>query len=288
MVAWACSDEATLALDVVANDGGYQVAASNQAAPDSPVRYGPQPPQLSGPASLMLMNDRDDWNKGPAYFFQRKFDKVVVVREDRLHGPASTQKRWWDVYSHNGPITPIAERTDSEDDELVNPTDRPWYCFWNATILEGFLYINQSVTEDSDSSMDDSEPSTSPGVDSAYPSIPSNLAAPSSAYPSSVMRKRSQVDPPNYSKVVKIEERRQPDVSKPYCQQFQMLANGALGSLTYPNSQNLIKIMLDEDEPTQQKSVQSRKRALSTDQNKRAKREQDSSGQGCQCQWVVD
>ena len=287
MVAWACSDDASLALDVEPNDTGFQVTVNKQASPDSPVRYGPQPPQLATAAPLMLMNDKDDWDKGPAYFFQHPFDKFVIVRENDLHDPANIRKRWWDAYSDDAPITPTHERTSSEDTNLVKPTERPWYCFWNATILEAFLYINYNVTQGSNSSIKTSAPTVSASTDFAYPSIPSNVAAPSSAYPSSTTRKRSQVDQSGYTKVCKIEERRQPGAPVPYCQQFQMLANGGLGPLNYPGTQDRIKVMLDEDEPTQQKTLSPWKRTRWSDQYKGAKSKRDNSGLGCQCQWVV-
>ena len=249
------------------------------------MRYGPQAPQLGENAALMLMADKDDGDKGPAYIFQRTFDKLVILREEELNDiDPSTKKRSWHGADQGGLNTPIAERTDDTGDSMVKATHRPWYCFWNATVLEGFLYLTKNINDGSNAKVMAKASSTD--MDCEWSTIPSGQPAPSAAYPSSSQHRRDRVNPPGYSKVVKIKERRWFDASMPYCQQFQMLANGALGPLTYPGTQNLIKVVLDEDPPDHQKSGEKWKRTLQRSRHQEMKRE--DSGQGCQCQWVVE
>ena len=288
MGAWACSDDATLALDIEIDDEGPLVTPHDQAAPERPRRYGPQAPELTGEADLMLMNDKHDWGKGPAYFFQRNFDKLVVIRERDFNDTAETKQRRWDVSSDRHRSLHDSERTvTDDDDDLVQPGQKPWYCFWNGTILEGFLYINQSVTPGNDSGVEVPAAATSTAVDYFHSPIPSGMAAPSPADPSSSVGKRNQVDLADFTKVVKIEERRHPGAPAPYCQQFQMLANGRMGLVTYPRSQELVKVRLPEVEPTEQKSVRNWKRVLSRGRDPRRPKKRGNSQQGCQCQWVV-
>ena len=285
LVAWACSEDAKLKLEVVASDAGYQISVQDQISYGAPPRYGPQTPQLSGPTLSRLMNDKGDWDKGPAYFFQRKFDKVVILREEAFDNAQARRKRGW---RHDwGDDMELSQR---RTNDVMQTGDKPWYCYWNQTIVEGFLYINKTASEGGDAADDPTTTKSSIYAATAFPTLPSNQPAPSSSYGSMRRKKRDQVLNSSYSKVVKIEEIRREGSPQPYCQQFQMLYNGGRGIVNLPDSQEPAIIRLNEVEPVEQKGVHDWKRAFQLGYHivrKGLVGDSDQGSRGCQCQWVV-
>ena len=283
-MAWACSEDAKLKLEVVSSDAGYQISVQDQTPYGAPPRYGPQTPQLLGPTLSRLMNDKGDWDKGPAYFFQRAFDKVVILREEVFENAQNLRKRG--LRHHWDDDMELSQRGTND---VVQTGDKPWYCYWNQTILEGFLYINKTASEGNDTD-DDITAMSSIYAATAFPTLPSNQPAPSSAFGSMRRKKRDQVLNSGYSKVVKIEERRRQGSPQPYCQQFQMLYNGGQGLVNFPDSDQTAIIRLDEVEPAVQKGVHAWRRAFQIGHHitrKHLDGDSDQDSRECQCQWVV-
>jgi len=124
--------------------------------------------------------------------------------------------------------------------------DQPWFCWFNQTILEFFIYPEQNTTSSTTSA---SPSSTSMPHNGAGPSsYPTNLNRPSytSAYSSSpswpAQREkrhygygyderysRESASLANYPLWIKMEEKRKPENNiQPYCQQMRVLDSGLI------------------------------------------------------------
>ena len=210
--------------------------------PQAPIHYGAQPPQLDQKSPLVLMENRDDPTRGPAYIFGQLYNKTVILKEDELPGgypKRSLLERWSLNEEVTNEPTRVHERADPTwgSDSIVQPSDKPWYCFWNGTILEGFIFLTQNANY-----------SASESTTSAY------ATATSAAYPQGMNRPppKRQASPglTQYPKMIKIEERRsQYNCVQPYCQQMQILETGQPGPLLDPTTKELIMVNLTESEP---------------------------------------
>lgn len=249
--AWDCATGADLTMVVTMAGSNAPVISLSYATPsDGYIRYGSQPPQLNQPASLMLMKDKNDGNKGPAYYFQQQYDKLVIVHEEDIPGGIpSTQrsflKRWfYDKELENRGIL-IGRQEDDEwsSNTIAHPIDKPWFCYWNNTIIEGFIFVT-----------DDTSPSVSASASSSAAATSSGSVQP----PGSRLKRQSPAIPSPYPKLVKIEERRPLNPSQPYCEQMQILYNYQPGPpLVNPATNQINTIYLNETESISLGLVQS-------------------------------
>ena len=124
--------------------------------------------------------------------------------------------------------------------------DQPWFCWFNQTILEFFIYPEQNTTSSTMSTALSSPSSTSMPDNGAGPSYyPTNLNPPShtSAYSSSpswpAPREKRHYEyghhetysrgSANYPLWIKMEEKRKPENNiQPYCQQMRILDSGLI------------------------------------------------------------
>ena len=280
------------------------VSLNYSTASTAPIRYGAQPPQLDHPSPLVLMEDRDDPARGPAYMFVEFYNKTVILREDDLPGGYTFPKRsLLERGSFDGEAvekpTYLHERDDStwETDSIAQPTDKPWYCFWNGTVLEGFVFIAQNANTSA------SENTTSPSVVATSESYSSPSAAATSETYSQGMNqpyRKRQASPSlcQYPKMVKIEERRlQYNPVQPYCQQMQILNTGQPGPLQNPVTGDFIIVNLTESEPPLQHQAQEipggeggpsgpwNSIPTAGGQGRRRSYEKRDSLTPCQCEW---
>lgn len=314
--AWDCSARSYLGLNVIPADyGPTQINLTSGLSPDAPLRYGPQPPQLNRLSSVSLMSDADDPSKAPAYYFQQPYDKIVILRGNQLS--ASPLKRGLEEEDVS---VKVKERQVAYRHRYkrIAPGDQPWICFWNNTILEGFIYINNNTTIESPNA----SAIVSSLLESAAPSVgylpnpyadPSSTTSPtetvfaipsaplatdtyrpgySSPTPTSGYAKRGASQPTSYPspypKIVKIEERRlfQNPVN-PYCQRMQVLDNGLLGQVSNATGGPII-VQLTEEEPaiayTGSSGGSGRRRSLFKDRDAGEKRRRDNDP--CHCEWL--
>ncbi|KAH0541430.1 hypothetical protein FGG08_004120 [Glutinoglossum americanum] len=234
------------------------------------LEYGAQPPVFNTPTEATVALDKNDPERGPAYFFHLVYDKVVLLHDNEL-GPSSSNqdasKR--DIGDH---------KRDSEDDEpsdlppnfyqggyqgisrknTAQPGDLLWVCVWNDTLLEGFVYITQH------------------SANSSLASPTSSVAPSASRAPSAQMM--------TYPYVVKIEEHRIPALPsqpQPYCQKKKVLDNGSLGNWTNSTG-GLIIEMLDECKPWLSSRSLIKERGLG-----RPRLEgRDDDYPTCRCEWM--
>ena len=283
-ITWQCVSGGYLGMNVVPADyDTTQVAIKSTIPTGYPFYYGPQLPIFQGQTSLQLVNDTNDPGRGPAYFFQQPFNKIVVLPADQF---SQTSRRR--SSSKVGTEPHVAERETYRFQNRMPPAgpgDMPWFCFWNGTLLEGFIYVTENISS--------SQTNTTNMVQSLLSSV---VASPttSSANPSSsnYAKFREHHDkrdpvwpsamPTIYPNVVKIEERRNATNSvQPYCQQMQILDDMSVVPL--PNTTSVTRITIDEDESTPER------RSLdgSTEQlDVRWRNQRRDSYSPCSCEWL--
>jgi len=254
--------------------------------PDGTILYGLQPPNLAlQPMQLVL--DLDYKAYGPAFHFQARYDKLVILRPDELSPSAGFNKR-----------------SDSFRQRFqVKPGDLPWYCFWNSTYIEGYIFAEDNSTAASLTSMPTQAPSGSISASydmAGFPITTAGIAAAGSATVNSasvvatsapVSKRDATSDAsapprmPPYPRIVKIEERRLPNSPQPYCQQMILLDDGKVTPATTSNDVPK-KIWLQESDPSYDDYVAAQ--ATSTNKNRRdgtLQRRSDPSD-ACHCQWM--
>jgi hypothetical protein len=275
----------------VDSQGNSQQRASTQPGslvPDNIIQYGLQTPRLDlQPLDLVL--DLDYQSYGPAYHFSARYDKIVVLRPEELTaGSALKNKR---------------QTTDdmlSRQRFTVQPGDYPWYCYWNRTYIEGYIYAEDNSTAASFTALPTMWPTNSPSTTSDTATVAvatppptgtttsSSASTDSVAKPSAVVRRDAAADAaasspriPPYPRIVKIEERRLADSPQPYCQRMVLLDNGRIAPAPNGNDLNVL-LWLQEKDPKYSDYFSA------TAQNKRdvAIEPRGDPSNSCHCQWM--
>jgi hypothetical protein len=96
--------------------------------------YGTQPPVLSQTQILNLVVDNQEPGRGPAWFFELPYNKLVIVQQDQLSGAGSFHSK----RSHEERDHSVSEFMRKQ---VAQPGDYPWFCYWNGTLLEAFIYV---------------------------------------------------------------------------------------------------------------------------------------------------
>ncbi|KAL9608209.1 MAG: hypothetical protein Q9167_006950 [Letrouitia subvulpina] len=218
LAAWDCVWGASIQLEITDESASlYSSVPSNTI-----YKYGGQPPYFDHTADVELMMDENDMERGPAWFFQKRFDKLVVVKEEKFQQAAgSLSKRWFEADYDDKHLEPLDARNWNTRHAMTQPTDKPWFCYWNDTILEGFIYATQNSSGANGGPLSSFTPIS-------FPSVPSTTAFPPDQ--TSQRTKRGAFTGSNfgaYPKVMKIEELANPNTSfQPYCQQMQIMNDG--------------------------------------------------------------
>jgi hypothetical protein len=292
--AWSCKLTFAPLLITVNNtmtdEGPVQLASmrSGSQVPDGAILYGLQTPDLSSQA-LQLVLDLDYKAYGPAYHFQSRYDKLVILRPEELNTFSGVLKR-------QDPT--LRQRFQ------VKPGDLPWYCYWNQTYIEGYIYAEDNSTAAS-FTFPTAAPSGSPSISydldgflatattGATPSVVTVAASASSASitPTPNARRDAQSDAaapprmPPYPRIVKIEERRLPNSPQPYCQQMLLLDDGKIAPATYGSNGFPKKILLQESDPSYDDYYAARVNEGSNSKRQDLQRRLDPSD-SCHCQWM--
>ncbi|KAB8338705.1 hypothetical protein FH972_021650 [Carpinus fangiana] len=134
--AWSCSlNPDTFIFEVGFNKSTGLPYLSMETFFNSTVpQYGAQPPQAYG-QTLKLASDMNNADWGLAYQFQILYDKLVVVDGSYLSSNPSNNKRGFDF---SVPPPSYARKQ-------VAREDQPWFCYWNQTLLEGFIYVENDT-----------------------------------------------------------------------------------------------------------------------------------------------
>jgi hypothetical protein len=217
--AWSCSISTIIPYEMIINaitgsnilaDGEINLNLGNSSLAD--LIYGAQPPILKHPQVMDLALDNSDVQRGPAWFFQTLYDKLVIVQESALVAPSNSKR------GVSSP--PLPQATQFVRKGVANAGDKPWFCYWNSTLVEAFIYVNQTSAAGARAAASSS---------ATPPSSSHTSSAPPPASTSSAWAVPAPVFLPYYPKVVKVEERRVTvgvNPIQPYCVQHLITGDG--------------------------------------------------------------
>lgn len=217
---WSCMTKGKIPIEITEEDKQHNITfGSDTSFSSSSLTYGAQAPILPNPTqSLSLMMDSSDLSLGPALTFFSLFDKLVVVPQDTFPSEAATKRS----VSESDVLLNAFQRK-----ETVHIGDKPWFCWWNNTVMEFFLYLNETTKEAQYSTTTTTTTQTEPTASSK-----TGLA------------KRGQ-SLEDYPRRIKIEEKRDyADAQAPYCQQMQVMDKGSIQTVSPAT------IEIKEREPT--------------------------------------
>lgn len=139
---------------------------------DTEICYGAQYQFMGTQFSPFLtVQDNDYPDHGPAFYFEHLYDKIVVLPESAFAVPApgsnNKAKRQWTLPPGWG-----AQK------QVVTPGEKPWFCVWNNTLIETFIYVQQPIPSNfTDPTPSSSFPSSTGALGNATGSATSTAAA---------------------------------------------------------------------------------------------------------------
>ena len=122
------------------------------ASVDSGIEYGAQYRYMNTqltPYQAVQETGEDD--KGPALYFAQSYNKIVILPESAFTMPSGAQKK----REYRVPTGFMKDR------QLVSHGETPWVCVWNDTLIEGWIYVEQSIRSSLTITTSSSSPSTS-------------------------------------------------------------------------------------------------------------------------------
>lgn len=278
------------------SNGNQQQRASIRGAngiPDNIIQYGAQTPELVM-ESMQLVKDLDVQSLGPAFHFSTRYDKLVILRPEELSAGSALKKRQ------------LNDDAPSRQRFTVQPGDYPWYCYWNDTYIEGYIYTMDNSTAATFTALPTTYPTdlpsssssgsatvavATPAPTSITQSFPTGAAE---VVPTSTIITRRDADAdaaaaasssriPAYPRIVKIEERRLPNPpSQPYCQRMVLLDNGKIAPA--PNGNDpAVALWLQEQDPSYSEYFTT---TSTTAQSKRDVERRGDPSDSCHCQWM--
>jgi hypothetical protein len=128
-----------------------------------------------------MVLDRDSLNLGPAYFFGDYYDKIVIVPE---HSFPFKDKR-----SISSDEILARSNMNSYTKSLAQEGDKPWFCVWNSTVFEFFIYVTQNTSGSQQSAAASSAASSSSprgAIMISYSTITPASTSPSTPTPISI------------------------------------------------------------------------------------------------------
>jgi hypothetical protein len=239
--------------------------------------FGAQPPRVQPMQRLYWVSDLEEPARGPALHFQTTYDKLVILDASQL-GTQMKAKRSPDALPEPSSPSPHYRH------QILQTGQQPWFCYWNQTFVEGFIYMQQS-----------SSAARGGGQPLAIPSSPTSRASPASfslastsghsvaATSSPTVAKRNGEAIPRFMRrgadkdysaaassasassfpsptgslpqlpfIMKVEERRVPNSAaavQPYCQKMLVPSNGEPMPLRDDDG-NPIRVNLMESDPS--------------------------------------
>ena len=175
--AWECglAGTADLTITIVNSTGNNQAgaflsASVGAATGDAPqLYYGTQISNMQTQFSpFLLVKDNEAPQNGQAFYFEQQYDKLVVIPENYLHSAGSSRTK-----REAAPVPPFGN--------IAEPGAKPWFCFWNETTVEGFIYTHvpaaASLTSSSSSTMPTASSSTTAGTAASAPTPLTSMPA---------------------------------------------------------------------------------------------------------------
>jgi len=142
-LAWSCELEmvAPWELQIQQTNAGDMISI-NGVVDTVELYYGTQPPSLDNELFALVV-DLDNVSLGPAYHFQTHYNKLVILPGDTSIGSTPT-------HNNNKRALDVASGLNKES---IPEADTPWFCWFNETLIEGFVYVNQSASTTSSASL---------------------------------------------------------------------------------------------------------------------------------------
>jgi len=126
------------------------------------------------------------------------------------------------------PTSVVRRQYPGQNYQVAQVGDRPWFCWFNETAFEFFIYVNQKSTPSGANSATAQATGTLSTSVSTTPSVngapPHPTAAPGNSGPNFPRRDSYST----YPLAVKMEEKRTGQGVQPYCQLMQILDNGEI------------------------------------------------------------
>lgn len=139
--AWSCGLPTDL-IAVTIDDTGSTLSMSLTPIVSNDIWYGVQPPVVSD-SSLELVTDDQIVTDPYAYQFQTTYTKFVVLHEEQLTLPSSSQRIVRRDYEPNGTFE---DKMSPFQGKAIEQDDHPWFCFWPKTFIEALVYVGNNST----------------------------------------------------------------------------------------------------------------------------------------------
>ena len=282
--AWSCAigdlQHSQIIVEPASGGTGSKISIVNEMPPqgDFP-NYGTQAPSVLKNQTLRWAADVNNQSLGPAAFFQSIYNKVVIIPSHALNASSGNQRR--DVEDGYSSIDIRELDTRDMNGPQVAAGDTPWYCYWNNTLVEGFIYMTQNAS--------DAQPNANGGpsgsgyiADSGQnltgPPAPDGPPGHNEGGSPFTPKRDGGWQPPFFSKILKVEERRDPDwiSSAPYCQQMQVLDDGRVGAVLDPQGDPVVVSLQETKGSYKAKARRSHE-----------ERSPDTDWSKCDCQWIL-
>jgi hypothetical protein len=261
--AWSCGVTNQLLLIDFGRLGNYPTAKIYPAplpkAMEGTTQFGAQPPRGNPVQKMQWVTDLRDTGRGPALWFQTVYNKIVVIEGEKfpsadLHlrsTPEELSKRAFDdKKDYKGPAPSMSVDPNVSTRYANKPGEEPWYCYFNGTTIEAFIYPQQQISGANTQQFTASQITT----DMYSPTAISNSVAPltgtttePTATPTSpqvsaraVLLPRTPgskptttsdvtTPPPRFPYIIKIDERRFPNLAfRPFCQKMTVNSDGSI------------------------------------------------------------
>lgn len=160
--AWDCdlapNSKMGLVVQDIVGDGQGSGATLFYNSDDDEIAAGAQLAYMQTRFSPFLtVQDNDDKDNGLAFYFQDFYDKIVVVPEHSID-LSNYQRVKRDSHNSVPFVVPAAWRSRKE---VLVPGAKPWFCVWNETFVEGFIYVNEAIASSTTSTSTSSTPTVS-------------------------------------------------------------------------------------------------------------------------------
>jgi hypothetical protein len=155
--AWSCNVPPTpLYIDIHQPPSGFSVLKMwGQIPPDADgtkprfnYTYGAQAPRVFPVQRLYWVSDLEEPARGPALHFQTNYDKLVILDPSQFGGRRKAKRS-----TTNGPSSDFSPPPPPPLNQpppghyrhsILQTGQQPWFCFWNQTFIEGFVYMGQN------------------------------------------------------------------------------------------------------------------------------------------------
>jgi len=122
---------------------------------------------------FMTVTDNEAPNMGPAFYFQQFYDKLVVLPESAFNAADAGNKEKRQMQLDQGWL---------QQKQTAQPGDKPWFCVWNNTFIEGFIFVDEPIPTSYGLTTSTPQPTTS---SSSSPPPSGSSPAPTSSAPAS-------------------------------------------------------------------------------------------------------